>query len=357
MNEDHALSLSRKGIHYDVGTYTRSQAYSSRERFEPEIVRQELAIIRHDLHCNAVRISGQDIDRLTAAARFAIEQGLEVWFSPSYVNAGEEATLAYLAACAEAAEELRQLSPDVIFVVGCELTFFMKGLVSGETAFDRMQTLMNPWKLIKNTLRKGSFHKRLNAFLSKAAAVVRARFHGKLTYASGVWEHVDWAPFDYVGVDCYRDRFTRRTYREKLRSYAKHGKPVIVLEFGCCTYAGAGEKGGYGWAIVDRDQSPPRLKGDYARDEHEQTRYMEELLTIFEEEQVNGAFWFTFVMPFYPGSDRPQFDLDMASYSVVKTFGEGDTDGSSQRETAYPGMPWEPKASFRRMAELYGESN
>ncbi|QHW34693.1 abortive infection protein [Paenibacillus rhizovicinus] len=349
-------SFSRKGINYDVGTHTRSQAYSSREHFDPAIVRRELEIIRHDLHCNAVRISGQDIERLTVAARFAIEQGLEVWFSPSYVNADEAETLAYFEACASAAEELRKLSPNVIFIVGCELTFFMKGLVTGETAFDRMQTLINPWKLIKNTLRKGSFHKRLNAFLTKAVAVVRSRFHGKLTYASGVWEQVNWAPFDFVGIDCYRDRMNQGSYREKLRAYFKHGKPVVVLEFGCCTYAGASEKGGYGWAIVDRDQSPPRMKGEYVRDENEQTRYMEELLTIFKEEQVEGAFWYTFVMPFYPGSENPQFDLDMASYSVVKSLDDGVVATSIASKTiAYSGMPWEPKASFRRLAELYAD--
>ncbi|MFC4810253.1 hypothetical protein [Paenibacillus sp. GCM10023250] len=342
-------ALNRKGIHYDVGTHTRGQASSSREAFEPDVVRREMAIIRHDLNCNAVRISGQDLERLTAAAGFALEQGLEVWFSPAFVDADEARTLAYFEACAEAAERLRQRYPSIVFVAGCELTLFMKGLVAGETAFDRMGTFMNPWKLLLSTVRRGSFHKRLNAFLAKAAAVVRRRFHGPVTYASGTWEQVDWAPFDIVGVDAYRDRSNADKYREMLQGCFKHGKPVAILEFGCCTYTGAADKGGYGWAIVDRNPSPPRLKGEYARDEDEQVRYMDDLLTIFEEEGVDAAFWFTFVMPYYPHREEPALDLDIASYGVVKS-----TPGRSG--AAYPGMPWEPKAAFARIAARYRET-
>ncbi|MGO9581727.1 MAG: hypothetical protein ACLP36_02870 [Acidimicrobiales bacterium] len=45
--------------------------------FEPEVVRRELTIIKDDLHCNAVRICGQDVSRLEKAAEFALELGLD----------------------------------------------------------------------------------------------------------------------------------------------------------------------------------------------------------------------------------------------------------------------------------------
>jgi hypothetical protein len=63
-----------------------------------------MEIIKNDLHCNAVRISGQDISRLTMAAEFAIQQGLEVWFSPALIDADEQEMLIYFAECAKAAE-------------------------------------------------------------------------------------------------------------------------------------------------------------------------------------------------------------------------------------------------------------
>jgi hypothetical protein len=95
--------LSRKGINYDVGTNTRGKESSSRDLFNPAIVKREMEIIKNDLHCNAIRISGKDLGRLTMAAEFAIQQGLEIWFSPAFNDATEQETLAYFAECAKAA--------------------------------------------------------------------------------------------------------------------------------------------------------------------------------------------------------------------------------------------------------------
>lgn len=338
--------MHRKGINYDVGTLTVSKESSSRERFDPLIVQREIEIIKNDLHCTAIRISGQDLTRLLLASEYALRQGLEVWFSPRWIDATEQEMLAYLAECAEAAEQLRQQFPQIIFVVGCELTFFLQGLVDGNTALERMQTCMKPWRLLKSTLRKGPFNKRLNAFLARAAAVVREGFHGQLTYASGPWEAVDWAPFDFVGIDYYRDASNASSYRQTLHKYFTHGKPVVILEFGCCTYQGAQAKGGYGWAIVDRTTTPKQLQGAYVRDEQGQATYVKELLDIFREEHVEGAFVFTFVMPSYPYHDDPRYDLDMASYSLVKTY-------ANHMGRTYSDVPWEPKESFQQVAHFY----
>lgn len=262
------------------------------------------------------------------------------------VDADERRTLEYLIECAVAAERLRLRSPHIVLVIGCELSIFMQGLIAGDTAFERMRTMMNPLKLIASTIRSGSFHRKLNAFLAKAAREVRNHFHGQLTYASGPWENVNWEPFDFVSVDYYRDALSSRTFREKLRTYFRHGKPVVVTEFGCCTYKGADAKGGYGWAIVDRSVMPNRLKGEYERDEEGQARYVTELLSLFREGGVEGAFCFTFVMPSYPYSYDPRFDLDMASYGVVRYMPDGGG-------TAFAGVPWEPKRSFAALAEFY----
>ncbi|WP_208607650.1 hypothetical protein [Paenibacillus pectinilyticus] len=317
--------------------------------FDPAIIQREMSIIKYDLHCTAVRISGQDIERLTLAAEFALQVGLEVWLSPAYIDATEEETLTYFIQCAKAAEVLRLQFPHILFVVGCELSFFMKGLIDGATSFDRIQTMMKPWRLLFSTVKRGSFHKRLNAFLGRATSAVRAHFHGQLTYASGSWENVNWDHFDIIGIDYYREKFNKRFYREKLRKYMSHDKPVVVTEFGSCTYQGAADKGGYGWAIVDRSATPPQLKSAVIRDEEEQVTYMRELFDIFAEEKVDGAFWFTFVMATYPHDDNPLYNLDTASYSVVQSY-------SNQNGKTYPDMPWEPKKSFYALAEYYGKS-
>jgi hypothetical protein len=340
--------MHRKGINYDVGTLTISKDTSTRETFDPVIVQREINIIKNDLHCTSIRISGQDMTRLLLASEYALRQGLEVWFSPRWIDANEQEMLTYLAQCAQAAEQLRQQTPQVIFVVGCELTFFLQGLVDGKTALERMNTFMKPWRLLKSTLVKGPFNKRLNAFLAQATDVVRKSFHGQLTYASGPWETVDWTAFDFVGIDYYRDARNTSSYRQTLRKYFAYEKPVVILEFGCCTYQGAEEKGGYGWAIVNRNTTPRQLQGAYVRDEQVQATYLSELLDIFREEQVEGTFVFTFVMPSYPYNDDPRYDLDMASYGLVKSY-------ANQMGRTYNEMPWEPKESFRRLAHAYQE--
>lgn len=339
----------RRGINYDVGTHTRGSISSSRDDFDLPVIQRELEIIRNDLKCDSVRISGQEIERLVQASRYALQQGLEVWFSPAFVEASEKETLAYFKECAKAAEELRKISPSIVFVAGCELTFFMKGLVDGKTSFDRMGTFMKPWRLLRSTLVKGSYNRRLNRFLAQAVPSIRDIFHGQITYASGPWEKVAWSLFDVVGIDYYRHAGNWENYRERLREYKRPGKPVAVTEFGCCTYRGAEDKGGYGWAIVDRSVDPPRLKGQFVRDEEAQSKYLMELLQIFEEEGMADAFVFTFVSPTYPYNQDPQFDLDMASYSIVKTY-------SDRKGTVYPGMPWDPKKSFNALAEHNGRA-
>ena len=71
--------MKRKGVCYDVG---RAMGGNWRPIFDPKIVHRELEIIKNDLHCNAVRICGLDINRLMKASEDALQQGLEVWLSP-----------------------------------------------------------------------------------------------------------------------------------------------------------------------------------------------------------------------------------------------------------------------------------
>lgn len=337
--------MKLRGINYDIGADT-VPGESSRKIFDKKVVKREIDIIANDLHCNAIRISGQDIDRLTYAAACALDQGMEVWFSPILHNATPEETLSYLVDCAKAAETLRKKSPHIVFVVGCELTFFMKGLVLGDNFMERIQAFVKPWRLLKSAIKIGSFNKNLNTFLVKAARLSREHFGGRMAYASGPWEQVNWGAFDFISVDYYWDRMTKRKYEKRIEKYKKLGKPVVITEFGCCTYEGAENKGGYAWTIVDRTKNPPELKGNYTRSEATQARMLQKLLGIYEKHKLHGAFVFTFSMQKYPTSLDPRHDIDMASYSIVKYLERG-------AGTTYPDMPWEPKESFRTIAEIY----
>lgn len=353
--------MKRRGVCYDVGRVLWGRDW--RPEFSAAEARRELSIIRDDLRCNAVRLCGEDVDRLMVAGAHALDLGLEVWLSPELWDRGPAETLAHVTSAAQRAEELHRHRPgSVVLSVGSELTLFMAGIVEGGTFLER---LAHPtfWERV----RAGAHDEPLNAFLAEAAGRVREVFHGGLTYASVPLETVAWERFDLVSVDLYRDAAIRDRFAEIVGRYVALGRPVAVTEFGCCTYRGAAAAGGRGFAILDtaggRDSTPARLDGLYVRDESEQARELVEMLTIFDRAGVDAAFVMTFVAPLNPCSDDPVHDLDMASYSLVKSFGgrlgplgAAHPDAPWERArtgTAYPDMPWEPKESFRAVADCY----
>jgi len=205
---------------------------------------------------------------------------------------------------------------------------------------------------------KGSYYA-FDDFLRKAVEVVRARFGGKVSYASLPLEGVDWTAFDIISTDAaYRTKATAPHFSDNIRAFVAQGrakgKPVAITEFGCTTHRGAADGGGdslvEGAIVVWGDDGRPiRLNGDYIRDEDEQATYLREVLAVFEAEGVDSAFVNTFVRYDLPHKSDPREDFDMASFGVVKVLdGDGVTPGRR-----YPGVPWEPKASFDALADCY----
>ncbi|UQU61470.1 hypothetical protein COUCH_20645 [Couchioplanes caeruleus] len=316
--------MTRRGITYDTG-FRHGDGPSTHEPFGHQAVRRDLRVIREELRCTAVRVTGGDPGRLELAAQAAAEAGLEVWFSPFTSDLTTAGLLGVLADCAERAERLRAGGAEVVMVTGAELTLFTKGFLPGETLEERLALLS------RGGLRTEEIRPRLNAFLGEAVAVVRSRFGGRVTYAALPSEQVDWAPFDLVGVDLYRSKETADVYPYAVQSLATFGKPVAITEFGCTTFRGAADLGARGMFIVDWDGATPRaLTGGIVRDEQEQVRYLRELLDVFEENGVDHAFWCTFASYNLPGR------FDAASYGLVRVAEDG---------------TWEPKAAFAAYAK------
>ncbi len=365
-----------KGVCYDSGSY---MAFNWRPDFDVAIVRRELEIIRKDLHCNAVRITGLDIIRLTTSARAALEQGLDVWFSPTLWDKGQAAILSFIVKAASEAEKLNQEYPDkIVFVIGGEFTLFINGIVEGRNVVERMSTISrrfgqqrqgalqtgNPTEAI--ACLKASEHNRLlERFLQNVVDSVRRVFHGKITYASLVWESVDWSLFDLVGVDHYRAARIKDRYAEMLKPTFENRKPVVITEFGVQTYEGAEDNGaGLGGNIIEHKSQffhyklpllgrlirPKLMTGKHVRDEGLQARELVDQLTILDNAGVYGAFVSTFVEQTKPYDDDPRYDLDMGSLSLVRYY-----EGGKRHGTTYPDMPWDPKESFRAVADYFAK--
>jgi hypothetical protein len=126
----------------------------------------------------------------------------------------------------------------------------------------------------------------------------------------------------------------------------------------------------------------PKIDGHYIRDEGLQAREIADQLGVSDSAGVEGAFVQTFVVPNSPHVEDPRYDGDLASYSLVKSYSERETiDGIMEQKrkqakeilgielsvealeilkgevgrkgTTYPDMPWEPKESFRAVADYY----
>lgn len=337
-----------RGITYDTGF--ASEGTTTHEPFTPEVVRREMQIIHDDLHCNGVRITGAHPDRLQVAAKYAFEAGLQVWFCPFTNGLRREELFDLLVDCAQRAERLRLQGADIVFLTGSEISLFTSGFIPGESHIDRLALLRSPENLRKEI---GGIRVRINEFLGRTVEAVRARFGGKISYASLPFEGVDWSRFDIIATDAgYRTAEFAARFRNDIRAFVAQGKtmgkPVAVTEFGCGTFRSAGN-------LANRDDSniewgagarPIALKGEHIRDEEEQARYLQELLDVFEAEGVDFVFVYTFARYDLAYRAATFEDFDVASFGVVKVL-EG---GHGER---YPDMSWEPKASFYALADYF----
>lgn len=341
-----------RGVVYDVGLRFSDQGLSV-EPYRQDLVEHDMRAIADDLHANAVRIEGETIQRLIDASRAASAAGLTVFFNPWLMNATPKETQTYLAEAARAAEQLRQDGADINLLVSCEYSLFSRGVFPGHTFAERVQWFGEQLQSAgrdpsdpPDAIRERS--KTLNAILGSLVKAARAEFKGPVTYCAGTWESVDWDKFDIVGVDFYRRGEPAEKYIGGLERY-RLGKPLAVMEVGCCAYEGAAARGDGGFMIMQgvNPDGTGKWEGGVVptRSEWEHADYVEEQVSLLAEGGVSAVFVYVFSFPTYKVGEGAR-DHDMAGFSLVKTFGDDDP-----KSKAMP--PWEPKEAFHRLAEVY----
>ena len=328
-----------KGINYDTGFEPYGPTNSSRKTFDTKVVNREMQIIANDLHCTHVRITGSDPDRIAIAARQAIEAGMKVWFSPFPCNLTTDELLSYLVICTGKAEEIRQISADTVYVLGCELSLFNNGFLPGSHLLERSQAFVefDKWQ--------PAMDETLKEFFSKVIPEVRKYFKGTITYAAGEWEEVDWSLLDIVSVDLYRSKRNQDSYEQQLKTYMAHNKPVAITEYGCCPVKGGADLGGTAtFTVLAIQESGLVVNDGWQYSDEEQVIYLKELFSAFTTTGVKIAFWFTFADYEKLYSEDARHNLDMASYGVVKML--------NHPGKTYPDMQWEPRKVFWTISQL-----
>jgi len=322
------------GMNYDTGFV--SAGSTTHEPFDPEVVRRDMRVIREELGCDAVRVSGGVQDRIEIAARLAAEAGLEVWYCPFTNDLDRDGLMAFVLDGASRAERLRETGASVVYLTGSEIGIVTDGFLPGNGLVERMELLKDPTRM---RAAIPAARAAVAGFLAEAVPAVRARFGGPIGYASLPFEGVDWAPFDIIASDAgYRNASNAEAFPATLAAAVGQGKPYAATEFGCCTFRGAGDVAGRMEPVTyDEHGRAATLAAGLARDEEGQARYIVDLLRDYEAGGVEAAFVYTFANRHLPGSDDPERDFDLAACGIVRVLPDG---------------TWTPKAAFHALAEF-----
>ncbi len=332
-----AAGRLRGGVCYDTGVLQAAGTPLSRVRWSRRQLEREIGMIAADLRCPSITAFGSDLGRLAETTDAALRYGMEVFVQPRLYDHPQDEILAHLAEAARQAER-RRSGDNVKFVTGCEHFLFTPGILPGDTFMERLRNVESipdsDWPAIIGRYR---------AFMARAVEVTRREFGGRITYgaaadADALWN--DWSLFDIVGLDYYPYFETDAGYTTDLDRYRRWGKPIMVLEFGCCTFTGAAKAGGMGWDIIDDQADPAVVQPGYVRDEREQAEHIARMLRVFDAEKLMGAHLYSVISP--DVAHHPtcrDLDYDLASYSLFKTIRERFDDENSPYRL-------EPKQSF-----------
>ena len=325
------------GMNYDTGFV--SAGSTTHEPFDPATVRRDLRVIRDELHCDAVRITGWIQDRLELAAGLAAEAGLEVWYCPFTNGLDRDGLLAFVLDGAERAERLRRTGASVVYLTGSEIAIFTDGFLPGRDLTERLAVFTDPLRMREAV---PAARAAVRDFLAEAVPLVRERFGGPIGYAAIPLEDVDWGPFDIIAGDAgYRDATNAAAFPRSLAAAVGQGKPYAVTEFGCCTFRGAAEVAGATEPVTyDGHGRAAELTRALERDEQGQARYVVDLLRDYEAGEVEAAFVYTFANRHLPTTADPGRDFDLAARGIVRVLPDG---------------TWTSKAAFHALA-AYGQA-
>jgi hypothetical protein len=325
-----------RGICYDAGVVYDGD-FDSRPVWDADAVRGDLRTIRHRLGCDTVLVMATDVDRLLDTSRIARQEDLAVWVQPRLFDARRSQIAEHLTQVAERAETLRVEYGHVSLNVGCELSLSARGFTPGRT-FSSRGALLPIFSMFLPLVNL-----RLRRFQRELVALARQRFSGPVSYGAGSWERPNWAIFDVVGLDAYRDASNAGRFATKLRRtverHRRAGRPVYVFEFGTCSYDGAAENASQASDVLLEADGRMQVPATLVRDEQVQADYLDELFDIFTEAGVDGTFVWGFSEPALIRSDEPGDDLDIASYGIVAPLPDG---------------TWLPKQAFATVATRYG---
>ena len=299
---------------------------------DKNIIEEELAIIKQDLGCNTVRLISDSNNKLIEAAEIALKLNLEPWVSNRLFGLNKKGACKELSELAIACEELRRRhQTKLVIVVANEPSLDTKFVWSLGPPFSHSK--------LEHFFSKNKYNAKLDlrTISSELAIQIKKYFNGPITLASGLWERIDWKLYDYVGVNLYINKYNKNVYENSIDEYLVYKKPIVITDFGCCTFKGASDYGGSGWYYAS--------KNTVIYDEKEQADTIEKCIKIFKNMGVEGSFLLGYVEPKPFTRKKVLFGLEWLRFSAEGSYG---IMNYFEREKEL-----EPKLSYETLKRIY----
>ncbi|MBP2406954.1 hypothetical protein JO379_006423 [Streptomyces syringium] len=127
--------LTHRGVCYEVGAGETPQTGWSAAR-----MREDLRVIKDELHAGSITVFGDGIDRLAATSREAAERGLHIWLQPRLGDRPEREILDHLAETGRHAERLRRQGARSISVSAASSRCTCRASSPGTTSWSGSRT-------------------------------------------------------------------------------------------------------------------------------------------------------------------------------------------------------------------------
>jgi hypothetical protein len=285
------LRIPIKGICMNVGCSWDVNSWSYNPVFptvSDDEIAESLDVIRKELGCNAVRLFGNDSERMIRAIEIAKSHNFEtVMVSPRYISADVNRTIELITPLAEQIDTIRDAS--IILNIGNELFLDAYGILPGQTYDDRSAYMAEHG----DEMNKGVYQDKLNSTLKSILESVRSKFGGKTTYSKHVAESVKWNELglDLISVNEYYGTFwdTPETYLGRIEKYTQLGKPTFVSEFGYYTFDECLKYGGAGyWYVAQGWWGGNKKQPKYSQEAQAQALGVN--MELFDQTKLGGIF-------------------------------------------------------------------
>ena len=254
-------------------------------------MKEHLFVIKNELGCNGIRITG-DIDEISyKCAEMAIDLGYEcIVLSPFWINYTPEDTVSRMVYFSKDAEKLREKHDGVLLNLVEEPSTTPRGILDDSPSW-KVRTGMIPQKY-----KDPRWHKRYQKFLEDLIDASK-HFNGKrlIGFGSWEWETAEWRDLDieivgdsHYWYPNYGDWSNpNNSYITHMNSVRVFGKPYYITEWGSCTYKGAWERGADAWRDAMSMSAP--------YNEEEQVNAIERYAQMFNNaNKVDAIFLFEF---------------------------------------------------------------